>query len=186
MRAPVNQTELRKRLHYDSESGRTDTDCPTGRSAAGVQKIVSNDGRGYESEPFGQDNEHCSSDKGEEIAGYASVEYISAESSRNCDWENLQETEGRSEEDCTSSRQPGAASTVVFDGAAASLLTSSEAVLHAAYMPDNSSDGESVKCPICSLLQHMSLRYQTLGTTHSVLTASKNGQSLTALFFRCL
>jgi hypothetical protein len=53
----------------------------------------------------------------------ASVRYVSAKSSRNSDWENLQETEGKSEKVCTSSHQPGAASTTeVCSGVATSLL----------------------------------------------------------------
>jgi hypothetical protein len=72
-------------LHGDSESCSSGTDDSLLRSATRIQRILSNESGGCESEPGGDDNEQDSTERREEVNGHASVKYSSAEGMWNSD-----------------------------------------------------------------------------------------------------
>jgi hypothetical protein len=140
-----------KRLHTYAEG-----DSLLQTPEAEVQQIVSNGGRGYESEPEVHDDNVF---EREGIPVQESTVYFSAESSGNSDWEIFQETE-RLQEVCTSRLHTGATgetevrteeggTSTASVGGAASPSTSPEAVLPAPDVSSSSSDDDSEKCPIC-------------------------------------
>lgn len=99
----------RKRIHNDSRSHSSVTDCPLDAPPAGVRQVLRNDSSGYESETEDRDAEYVTTGQGEVISRYESTDSFIAESCGKSDCKGSQET-GSSGESFTSHFQRGIAS----------------------------------------------------------------------------